>query len=125
MPPRGVFPGEFRFRYRKSVEHFYPVQPERDPLPIDVVNQFGNLCIMGRDENSRRSNLMPKAKINQYLSSDQSLKFQLMALDAIEADAWDGDCMSRHGDEMIEILRRETSRPRVENASRRPQGGAA
>ena len=106
---RGVEPDEFRFRYRKSVEHFYPVQPEREVLPIEVVNQFGNLCIMGRDENSRRSNLMPKAKINQYLSSDQSLKFQLMASIASARDEWGNDQMRRHGDEMLEMLSRATS----------------
>ena len=39
---------------------------------------FGNLCIMTRSENSRRSNLEPGAKIEQYDSNEQSLKFQLM-----------------------------------------------
>lgn len=104
LAPPQVSPAEFRFRYRKSVEHFYPVQPERDVLPIDVVNQFGNLCIMGRDENSRRSNLMPKAKINQYLSSDQSLKFQLMASMTTSEDMWGDAQMRRHGEEMRHLL---------------------
>ncbi|WP_276534008.1 DUF262 domain-containing protein [Terracoccus luteus] len=103
--PPEVKVSEFRFRYRTSVEHFYPVAPERDPLPYETVNQFGNLCIMGREENSRRSNLMPKAKIHQYLSSDQSLKFQLMAAMANAEDAWDADQMKRHGAAMSARLR--------------------
>jgi hypothetical protein len=99
-----VSAGDFRFRYRTSVEHFYPVAPERDPLPYETVNQFGNLCIMGRDENSRRSNLMPRAKIIQYLSSDQRLKFQLMASIAITESAWGPDQMKKHGADMMERL---------------------
>lgn len=102
--PPNVKVADFQFRYRTSVEHFYPVAPERDSLPMEVVNQFGNLCIMGRDENSRRSNLMPKAKINQYLSSDQSLKFQVMADVADGPDGWGPDQMKRHGEQMIELL---------------------
>lgn len=104
LSPPQVNPSEFRFRYRKSVEHFYPVQPERDVLPIGVVNQFGNLCIMGRDENSRRSNLMPKAKINQYLSSDQSLKFQIMASITTREDTWGHAQMRIHGEEMLRLV---------------------
>lgn len=104
--PDGVKPDDFRFQYRKSVEHFYPVQPERDPLPSDVVNRFGNLCLMGRDENARRSNLMPTAKIRQYLSGDQSLKFQLMASDATAADEWGEAQIERHGRLMLDLIGR-------------------
>lgn len=102
--PSDVKASDFRFRYRTSVEHFYPVAPERDPLTYEIVNQFGNLCIMGREENSRRSNLMPKAKIHQYLSSDQSLKFQLMASMANAENAWGQEQMQRHGAEMVARL---------------------
>lgn len=104
--PDGVKPDDFRFQYRKSVEHFYPVQPERDPLPSDIVNRFGNLCLMGRDENARRSNLMPTAKIRQYLSGDQSLKFQLMASDATAADEWGEAQIERHGRLMLDLIGR-------------------
>lgn len=104
--PEGVKPDDFRFQYRKSVEHFYPVQPERDPLPSDIVNRFGNLCLMGRDENARRSNLMPTAKIRQYLSGDQSLKFQLMASDATAADEWGEAQIERHGRLMLDLIGR-------------------
>jgi hypothetical protein len=106
LAPEGVKPAEFRFQYRKSVEHFYPVQPERDPLPSHVVNRFGNLCLMGRDENARRSNLMPTAKIRQYLSGDQSLKFQLMASDATAADEWGEAQIERHGRLMLDLIGR-------------------
>ncbi|MET3862552.1 hypothetical protein ABIE38_003498 [Dietzia sp. 2505] len=105
--PSDVKAGDFRFRYRTSIEHFYPVAPERDPIPSEVVNQFGNLCIMGREENSRRSNLMPEAKIIQYLSSDQSLKFQVMSSMANSENAWGEDQMRRHG---VEMMSRFTSK---------------
>ena len=123
--PPEVNASEFRFRYRTSVEHFYPVAPERDPLPYETVNQFGNLCIMGREENSRRSNLMPKAKINQYLSSDQSLKFQLMASMANAEDAWGAEQMKRHGAAMIARLRANQAYNGSSSISVGSQGGPA
>jgi len=61
---------------------------------------------MGRDENARRSNLMPTAKIRQYLSGDQSLKFQLMASDATAADEWGEAQIERHGEQMLGLIGR-------------------
>ena len=73
----------FRFRYRNSVEHFYPQHPNQDhrheSLDSGHLHAFGYLRIMTRPQNSQRSNLMPAAKIGQYHARDQSLNFQLMA----------------------------------------------
>ncbi|MDT1823112.1 HNH endonuclease, partial [Acinetobacter baumannii] len=59
--------GSFRFRYRTSVEHFYPVVPGEGQkvLTSTEVDRFGNLCIMSRRENSQRNNLMPVSKVKQ------------------------------------------------------------
>ncbi len=105
----------FRFRYRTSVEHFYPVQPSPDhvKLPTGEVDQFGNLCVMARTENSRRNNLMPVPKVGQFKADDQSLKFYLMAelttapeRKDVEVGAWTPERMRRHGDRMLAVLRR-------------------
>jgi len=104
----------FSFRYRTSVEHFYPVAPDESqqhrPLPQHDVDHFGNLCIMSRSDNSARNNLMPRAKVAQYLSTNQSLKFQIMAEKTNQLEGtgqtWDVPHIRQHGTEMIDVLRR-------------------
>ena len=109
----------FSFRYRTSVEHFYPRSPDtvqlHEALAIADADHFGNLCIMSRSENSARSNLMPKAKIAQYRSTNQSLKFQVMAAITKELDAshdhWDVAHIHAHGTQMAELLHRIAAIP--------------
>lgn len=104
---------KFSFRYRTSVEHFYPVQPDEKQhhqrLDEVEVNQFGNLCIMSRSENSARNNLMPKAKVAQYKSTDQSLKFQIMAEKIreleLEGYQWNTHQIQEHGNQMARLLK--------------------
>lgn len=98
----------FRFRYRSSVEHFYPVMPAVEQghlqLPYEFSNHFGNLCIMSRSENSRRNNLMPKAKAEEFASTGQSLKFQIMADLALSSSEWNRGQIREHGDEMVAVI---------------------
>ncbi|PAL17318.1 DUF262 domain-containing protein [Micrococcus luteus] len=105
----------FRFRYRTSVEHFYPVQPSANhvKLPVEIVDQFGNLCVMSRSENSRRNNLMPLPKVGEFGPTGQSLKFHLMAaltVSGAKADpdvgAWTPAQMRNHGNRMLALLER-------------------
>lgn len=106
----------FRFRYRTSVEHFYPAMPTEKQghlrLADKLSNHFGNLCIMSRSENSRRNNLMPKAKAEEFASTGQSLKFQLMAEVARREPEWDSAQIYAHGGEMLAVLERAISRQR-------------
>lgn len=99
--------GRFRFRYRTSVEHFYPQEPAtaegHERFLPDVVDQFGNLCLMSRSENSRRSNLMPEAKAKQFSSTGQSLNFQLMSAVAKEHQ-WVLPEIESHGAAMTRLL---------------------
>ena len=75
----GIRANEFEFKYRNSVVHFYPQTPNQTEnhkrLDDKILNNFGNLCIMARRHNSLRSNLMPSAKIKEFSSTSQSLKF--------------------------------------------------
>lgn len=102
--------GNYRFRYRKSIEHFYPVQPSvRDgqhTLAHEDVNLFGNLCIMTSSENSRRNNLAATAKAAQFLSSGETLKFQLMAAVTQSEHEWNLPQIRRHGARMRNVLNR-------------------
>lgn len=104
----GVNASNFDFKYRNSVEHFYPQNPnEREGhkrLNPDILNNFGNLCIMSRSHNSKRSNLTPNAKIDVFGSTDQSLKFELMQQMTIDKNYWGTVQIKEHGEKMKEIL---------------------
>lgn len=105
----------FVFAYRNSVEHWYPQHPEnleawedRDEENRRAVDQFGNLCIVQPSENSKFSNLRPKAKKDQYMEdviSKGSLKLRLMAEKTIDANEvqWKKACVE-HGGEMLNLL---------------------
>lgn len=54
----------FDFEFRNSVEHWYPQNPSEGIFAQwkDGVDQFGNLCIIQRNVNSKFSNMSPEAK---------------------------------------------------------------
>lgn len=98
----------FQFRYRKSIEHFYPVSPmahhrESGP-PKDVLDRFGNLCVMSVSENSRRNNLVALAKAAEFRSESESLKFQIMASITKAEHAWGTEQITAHGKTMMNLL---------------------
>jgi len=59
---------KFDFTYRTSVEHFYPQNPMPgyDNLNEKGLDDFGNLCLISRGMNSKFSNNMPKAKLDNF-----------------------------------------------------------
>lgn len=59
---------KFEFSYRTSVEHFYPQNPMPgyDNLKDKGLDSFGNLCLISRGMNSKFSNNMPKAKLDNF-----------------------------------------------------------
>lgn len=105
---RGINASDFEFKYRNSVEHFYPQNPNEGEghkkLPLEILNNFGNLCIMSRSQNSLRSNLMPDAKIKEFKPTDQSLKFEMMQKIAEKDGIWSSEQIMKHGQEMRNIL---------------------
>lgn len=66
---------DFEFTYRTSVEHFYPQHPMEgnQPLIQDVLDMFGNLCLISNSMNSKFNNNMPKAKVANF-ANDKSVK---------------------------------------------------
>ena len=104
----GVNASDFDFKYRNSVEHFYPQNPNESKghkrLDPEILNNFGNLCIMSRGHNSLRSNLTPNSKIGEFGSTDQSLKFELMQQMTIDKNGWGTVQIKEHGEKMKEIL---------------------
>jgi hypothetical protein len=94
----------FRFAYRTSIEHFLATNFVESDEQRSVVNDFGNLCLMTRTENSRRSDHTPDWKVEKYGEADQSLKLHYMcALQRIDK-AWGPEQITRQGALMREVL---------------------
>jgi len=106
-PPAGlpvVKASGFRFAYRTSIEHFLPSNLAEREDHLAVINDFGNLCLMTRTENSRRSDHTPDWKVEKYGESDQSLKFHYMAALQREAKEWGPRQISSQGAAMRKVL---------------------
>ncbi len=79
--------GDFKFAYRRSIEHWYPQNPNghdgESQLSSEFLHSFGNLCIITDSQNSRFGNSYPEAKLEQWeregIFHRQSLKLQMMA----------------------------------------------
>ncbi|KIY23209.1 DUF262 domain-containing protein [Mesobacillus subterraneus] len=86
---------DFRFTYRRSIEHWYPQNPNetegKSKLPDDLLHCFGNLCLIVASQNSAFGNLYPLAKLANWRSifSTQSLKLQMMAANTDSWSCWD------------------------------------
>ena len=88
---------DFKFAYRRSVEHWYPQNPNghdgESQLPAEFLHSFGNLCIITDSQNSRFGNSYPEAKLEQWeregIFHRQSLKLQMMAEITSKKNRWD------------------------------------
>ena len=84
----------FKFAYRRSIEHWYPQNPNghdgESQLPAEFLHSFGNLCIITDSQNSKFGNLVPSAKYKQWegIFNRQSLKLQMMADVTVKNDKW-------------------------------------
>lgn len=101
---------KFDFTYRTSVEHFYPQKPMPgyEPLPTEYLNSFGNLCLISSSMNSKFSNNMPKAKYDNFGSSEEmrsalSLKLQEM-MECVKEGEWEKDQIKAHYEEARENI---------------------
>ena len=74
---------DFTFEFRNSVEHWYPQNPSEGTFEswTDGVDQFGNLCIIQRNVNSKFSNMSPEAKKSTFkeMISKGSIKLRIMS----------------------------------------------
>lgn len=102
---------KFDFTYRTSVEHFYPQKPMPgyEPLPTEYLNSFGNLCLISSSMNSKFSNNMPKAKYDNFGSSEEmrsalSLKLQEM-MKSVKDGEWEKDQIKAHYEEARERIK--------------------
>lgn len=94
---------DYEFTFRSSVEHYYPQHPMEDiePMPVEPLNSFGNLCLISHSKNSRLSNFSPPAKKDYYAGNTiDSPKQHLM----MQFVTWDKEAVFAHQNQMLEIL---------------------
>ena len=108
---------DFVFEFRNSVEHWYPQHPSEGTFESwnDGVDQFGNLCIIQRNVNSKFSNMSPEAKKSTFEKMIQkgSIKLRIMSEltkkianeDKTASACWKAEVCKQHENEMIDILR--------------------
>ena len=97
----------FSFKFRNSIEHFYPQHPfEGEYWEDEDLNSFGNLALLSVSDNSRFSNLPPMAKY-EYLKSvvNQNPKLNEMSKIMNEGNkGWTQEKAKRHKEEMYKLL---------------------
>lgn len=93
----------FKFTFRSSVEHYYPQNPlNGETLKEDMLNNFGNLCLISRSKNSKLSNNTPTAKKDYYINNDiDSIKQAIM----MSYNNWGKEEIEKHGKEMKKLLK--------------------
>ncbi|UOC11874.1 DUF262 domain-containing protein [Streptococcus equinus] len=84
----------FKFRYRQSIEHWYPQNPNEEDtnlkkLDDNYLHSVGNLCLITQSQNSKFSNSRPQAKAKWKDDfSTQSLKLQWMKYITDKEQQW-------------------------------------
>lgn len=98
--------GSWDFTFRSSVEHFYPQTPvdEVPALEKNVLDCFGNLCLISHSKNSRLSNLPPEAKRSLYPNGTFDSPKQRLMLDELEKTEWNEEAILRHDRAMKDLL---------------------
>ena len=104
----------FRFRQNNSVEHLHP-QSKKEELQIftdendelfqhknEILNCFGNLCLISRESNSKYNDYNFEAKREQFLKKNfvESLKQSLM----YSYDKWNTEQIKEHRNEMMNLI---------------------
>lgn len=106
---------DFTFEFRNSVEHWYPQNPSEGTFEQwkDGVDQFGNLCMIQRNVNSKFSNMSPEAKKSTFkdMISKGSIKLRIMSEltekkgDKAASLYWKETMYRKHEEEMIGHLK--------------------
>ena len=95
----------FNFSFSNSVEHFYPQNPIEGHAKIgkeEILNSFGNLCLISVSKNAKLNNHPPKSKKEYYPNNEyDSIKQQIMMK---QADNWSIEQIKDHKSEMLKVL---------------------
>lgn len=103
----------FQFSQNNSVEHIKPQKYEHELIPNDtykntkdILNNFGNLCLISSSSNSKYSDYNFEAKKEQFdkKKSIESLKL----VEVYIHNEWGTTQITEHGDNMIKLLKNYT-----------------
>ncbi len=106
---------DFVFEFRNSVEHWYPQNPSEGTFEqwTDGVDQFGNLCIIQRNVNSKFSNMSPEAKKSTFkdMIAKGSIKLRIMSEltekngNMVASLYWKETMYKKHEEQMLKYLK--------------------
>lgn len=109
---------DFKFTARNSVEHYYPQNPVNgkklsvnDDKNGNIINSFGNLCLINHSQNSSLNNRMPDEKKSGYkdnVGRHQSVSIKQMLM--MTYKDWNEGSIQEHGEKMIELLNQPISK---------------
>lgn len=109
--------GRFEFTFRSSVEHLSPQHPMDgyDPIDLDALHSFGNLCLISHSKNSRLSNFQPQQKREHFeasLANNQIDSLKLLAMIRLmqQHGRWRETEILEHQREMLELLATEAEK---------------
>lgn len=108
---KGIKFDQFKFAYRRSIEHWFPQHPNSDErvekMDDQFLHSFGNLCIITDSQNSKFGNLVPSAKYKQWegIFDRQSLKLQIMA-NITEKTKWESYQIKGLEKEILPMVKR-------------------
>ena len=110
---------DFDFEFRNSVEHWYPQHPSKGTFDQwtheEGLDNFGNLCLIQREVNSEFSNLAPSAKKTTFVEKINKGSLKLRKMNQLTIDTngqsadkyWKETGYKLHGEEMIELLKKD------------------
>lgn len=99
---------DFEYTFRSSVEHYYPQNPINGVYlgNNELLNSFGNLCLISSSKNSKLSNYMPIAKKDHYSTQKRpdSLKQREMMEVTNEQNPWGVKAIIAHQEKIKSII---------------------
>ena len=84
--------------------HYIVPEKEKD----DILNCFGNLCLISRSSNSAYNNDLPAQKRHDSSGRNESLK-QAVMFSSFNGEKWNTDEILLHHEEMIELIKSYTA----------------
>ena len=101
------FVNNFEFKFRSSVEHYYPQNPKEgfEKLNESILHSIGNLTLISHSKNSAMNNYMPKAKKEHYRNGqDADSVKQYIMLNKYPDISWGEKEVVQHEEEIINLL---------------------
>lgn len=104
------FVNNFEFKFRSSVEHYYPQNPKEgfEKLEDGFLHSIGNLTLISHSKNSAMNNYMPKAKKEHYRNGqDADSVKQYIMFNKYPDLGWGEKEIKQHEEEIINLLRNQ------------------